>query len=184
MGIAGGVTHTMSQRREDVEAEVARARRARTWRRVGTGALLAVVVAGVAGVYGPRETRAEVDSDWGTLEVTYPQVLRAGVALEVAVEVSPATPGEPYALAVDLDWVRELGVEAVFPEPSSHSSVDGTWVLTYDESPGETVVLTGRVPTHPVVGPRTTTVAVTGDPAPGRSGSPDAELETTTWVLP
>lgn len=146
--------------------------------------MLAVVVAALAGLYGPRETSTGADSDWGTVEVTYPQVLRAGVAFEVVVALTPRAPGKPYAVALDLDWVRELGVEAVVPEPSSHSSVDGRWVLTYDEAPGEAVVLTGRVPTHPVVGPRTTSLAVTDDVSGGGPVTPTAEVEMRTWVLP
>lgn len=174
------MTRTLSEEPHEIERQVWRARRARRWRRVGTVLLALIVVGALSGLYGPREVTRSTESSWGVLEVTTPRVVRAGVDLSVRITLRPERSGQPYVVAVDLAWVEDLGVETVTPAPTSESSTGEAWLLTYDENPGETVVLTGRVPTHPRIGP------VHGAIAVGPAGQPprDGVLDLTTWVMP
>lgn len=174
------MTETLSERPEEINHLVARARRARTWRRLGT-LLLALVVAGaLTGLYGPRMADERSRSEWGDLEVSHPRVVRAGVDLTITVTTRPARAGEPWTLVLGLEWVEDLGIEHVAPLPTSESTTGDSWLLTYEDGPVETVKLSGRVPTHPRVGPVDTPVGV-AQPGGGRSVD---ELDLTTWVLP
>lgn len=174
------VTETFSRRPEEVERLVARARTARAWRRAGTALLLLIVVGALTGLYGPRTATERSSSSWGELEVTQPRVVRAGVDISVGITPRPTRTGDGYTVAVALAWVEDLGIEQVTPVPASESTTSDTWLLTYDEDPGETVVLSGRVPTHPRVGRVETPVGV----APAGARESADELALTTWVIP
>lgn len=177
------MTQTLSQHPADVEAEIARARRARTWRRVGTGVLALVVAGGLLGLYGPREETQKHSSAWGQASVTHPRAVRAGTDVALEVEVFPATAGAPWTLSVDLTWVERLGIETVTPEPSRESTEGGEWRLVFDEDPADTVLLSGRVPTHARVG-SVSTRATVRLPEPGGGPDAEADFELSTWVLP
>lgn len=174
------MSETLARRPEEVDHLVRRASRARTWRRIGASTLLLVVVGAVTGLYGPRTAQERSATSWGELEVSHPRVVRAGTDLTVSVTPRPARTGDGYTLLLGLGWVEELGIEVVTPVPTSESTSGDAWLLTFDEHPGETVVLSGRVPTHPRVGPVDTPVGI----APAGERSPAAELDLTTWVLP
>lgn len=174
------MTQTLSQHPTEVEADVARARRARAWRRLGTGLLAVVVLAGLGGLYGPRETTQDQSGEWGRAAATHPRTVRAGTDLDLAVEVEPAAAGAPWTLSIDLAWVERLGIDTVTPEPTRQSTDGSTWRLVFAEDPGDAVLLTGRVPTHARIGPVSTRAAVhTGDTA-----AEVAAFTLHTWVLP
>lgn len=174
------MSETLSEKPEEIRAQVARARRARTWRRLGTLLMVGIVMGALAGLYGPRMATASTESSWGRLEVSHPRVVRAGVDLSVSITPEPSQTGSGYTVVLDLKWVEDLGIETVTPLPSSESTTSEAWLLTYDEDPGGTVMLSGRVPTHPRVGPIDTSVGT----APAGDRVAAAALDLTTWVLP
>jgi hypothetical protein len=114
----------------DVVLEVpARARRAR---RLSTGALALLVLAGALGVLGDRTSQVSARDGATTLTVTYAPVLRAGAPLVWRLELRDpdGLPAE-VVLALDAGYLGMLDHQRFLPEPSEERREGDTLLLTF-----------------------------------------------------
>ena len=140
--------------------------------------MVLLVVAAALGLLGPRDATERARAVQGTVAVTYPQITRPGLYVQVSVELTPTRGQRRASLTLPQDALALLGVDAVQPEPTSQVSGDRTVTYEFELSDDEsvTVSLNGRVPVKQ--GPGRTSWWVRWD------GDETALTEMTTWVLP
>lgn len=155
-----------STRPEDQTIE--RLRRQRALRRVGLVAIGAVIVAGMLNLLGVRTGVARDSADGVSLEVTYAQVSRSGLATPWTLEVASADgfPG-PVTVATSADYFDRFDFNQWYPEPSATTFRDGSLVLTFEPPEGDHLVVRfdGRAsPTFGLGSEATTTLETEGLP--------------------
>ena len=158
-------------------------RRARSFRRVGLVALLAIVVAACMGLLGPASGNTAKEGPAGEqVEIEFPSPTRPGLDSKVRVKLTPAgRMTEEVVLTIDQEMYDVLGLHQVVPEPRhQQSDGNGRVSLTFDPPEDRTlsVTFTGRTPTQQLPGSYRFDMDV---------GAPGSEVVVTsfrTWVLP
>lgn len=153
--------------------------RARNLRRIGVVVLVLFVGAAASGWLGPRESTATDRSGDLSVQVTFPQVIRAGVDTTMQVVVEGGAPDAPLAVEIPAEVFDRLGFDTIVPAPTDESSRDGAVVLVWEQvrDSAATVTFVGRMPTRAKLGSlRYPVRAVVG----GRT----MQVEARTWVLP
>jgi len=153
-------------------------RREVVFRRTVLFAMVLMVAAAALGLLGPRDSTVSAEAAQGAMDVTYPQIARPGLEVEVSVRLTPREGSGTATLTVPQDALSLVGVEAIHPEPASQVSRDDAVTFEFELSDDErvTVTLSGRVPVKQ--GPGRTRWWVEWD------GAQSARTEMTTWVLP
>ncbi|HEY2273375.1 MAG TPA: hypothetical protein VGH30_11400 [Jatrophihabitantaceae bacterium] len=108
------------------------------WRRVGTGILCLIVIAGAAGLLGVRSRTTSSGSVGWRLTVTYPQIARAGLDVPWRAEVhhSGGLPSK-ITMAVSTDYFRMFETQGFYPDADSATN-DGHFVyFTFTTHPGD-----------------------------------------------
>lgn len=133
------------------ERSLARARKGRAGRRVGTAVLLLFLLAGVTSLLGVRTGTVADDRGQVLLRVDYPQVTRAGLAVPYRVEVRRpgGFDGAPVRVAVSHTLFDRFDYQNFYPNPSAETA-DAEWVeYEFDPPDGEVLVWTFDVRTGP-----------------------------------
>lgn len=117
----------------------ARERRAAWGRRIVLAALVAVVLAGAAGLLGERTSTASVRHGSWHLEVEHAAIARAGLDVPWKVTVThPGGFGKSLTLAVTGDYFDIYESQGFLPDPSAATRDGHTLYLTFDPPPGDT----------------------------------------------
>jgi hypothetical protein len=153
---------------------------ARWGRRVGTVALLVVVVAGALGLFGVRSRTVATTANGYTLSVTYPQVARAGLDVPLRVRIHHAG-GFPdmITLAVTSDYFRMFETQGFYPDADSATN-DGDFVyLTFTTPEGDDFVIDYDAYIQPAsqIGKRATIKLIV-------AGAVVARTSLHTWLVP
>jgi hypothetical protein len=112
-------------------------------RRLVLTAILALVLAGGAGLLGVRAgTVSSTESGW-SLDVGYAQVARAGLDVPLQATVTHAGGfSKPIVLALTGAYLDIFETQGFHPEPSAETRDGGTLFLTFDPPPdGDTFVV-------------------------------------------
>lgn len=162
------------------EVPVRRLRRNRDLRRIGVGALGAVVALGVLNVLGVRTAAVSGSAGRTSLEIRYAAVTRPGLATpwSAIVHRDGGFEGD-IVIATTADYFSGFDFNQLYPEPRSTTRRDDEIVMTFDAPAGESfrVDLDGRTsPTIHLGGTATTRVWVAGEAGPS--------LSYRTWVMP
>ncbi|HEX6203298.1 MAG TPA: hypothetical protein VF100_09865 [Thermoanaerobaculia bacterium] len=136
----------------EIEQDLEHQRRAWRWRRVGWTAIGLVLLAAVAGVFGPpgplsRTTAGEPGS---ALWVEHPRFVRQSRTAEIRVHLRTADPAP--RLWLDERLLAALDVDHVTPQPESATAASGRLVLELSVDPaagaaaGVTLVVEAKGP--------------------------------------
>lgn len=128
---------TLPERRDESAV-----RRARGFRRVGLATLVAVVLAGLAGLFGIRSSTATTTGHGYTLAVQHAVVTRAGIAVPLHVQVRhPGGYRAPVTLAVSESLLERFDFQNFYPNPAKETA-SGTFVYyQFDPPPGAVFAL-------------------------------------------
>jgi len=123
-----------------VEQDLDFQRREWAFQRVGWAVMLAIVVAGLLGLFatGPL-SRSTVSNADRTLRVSFERFTRFGAPSELVVDVAPgATEGGEARIALSRDYLTAFQVQAVAPEAESVETQgpDLVYVFEVDEGSG------------------------------------------------
>lgn len=158
------------------------ARRGRLGRRLTVAALVAFLIAGVAGWWGPRTATLRTDAGPIELAVTYPRVSRGGLPAEWRVTVT-RTDGAPLGPELVVhnpsSYLATFDQNALEPTPAESWTSDGRTYWSFDVPDGVssfTIELDARVQPDAMWRRRGRTGARVGDAS--------AVATYTTWVLP
>ncbi len=133
-------------------ADAPMSRRYAAARLIGLAALVAIVAAAALGWAGPREETASASEAGIMLDVTYPQVTRAGEPAPLAIKVTqPAGFTGPIEVRLCRDLFDLLDFQNWFPLPSKETNGDD--VLIYEFDPPEGTVLDIRLDARSQPGP-------------------------------
>ena len=158
----------------------AQLRRTRAIRRAFIVILVVFVALGVSGLLGVRSRSVAAAGGGYDLRVTYPQVTRAGLAVDFVIRVShPGGFDEPITIVQDARYFDLFDENAMHPSPDKETADGDQVTLEFEPPDGE--VFTMRLDTR--TGPNVQS---------GRRGSTallvDDETVTDvgyrTWVLP
>lgn len=149
-------------------------------RRVLVTVLLLVLAAGASGLLGVRTGEVAAGGDGGLdVRLDYATSTRPGLATPWTLTVTrPGGFDEPIEIATSASYLRAFDTNTVSPQPESETARSDTVVWTFSPPPGDTFEVSLDASWEPGVQWRrrgTTTV---------RSGTAEAEVRYTTWVLP
>jgi len=109
-------------RRHPVEEDMRMQQRVWRFERVGWYALVLVVLAGLAGVFGNGPlSDAQVTSEDGRVQVEYQRLSRSGTTDNLRITVR-GTAGKPVMLLLGGSLLREASIETLQPEPQVSQS--------------------------------------------------------------
>ena len=113
-------------------------------RRVFLALLVLMLVAGVLGLLGVRESTVDAEGDGWTLELEYPSVARAGLDVPVTATVTREGGfGQQVTLAITGTYLDLYETQGFNPEPDKTSRDGELLYLTFEAPPaGETFVVT------------------------------------------
>lgn len=156
-------------------------RRSRWIRYAGLALLVALLAAAAGGLLGPRTGDvSDQQGDW-SLDVTYPQVTRAGQPAPLSLTVASRTGlGDTITIRLCDGLFDQLDFQAWYPSPSAETA-DGPWIYyEFDPPSGDRfeVTLDARSAPGPLGGRTTCDIAVLDGQAP------TAEVSFTVWRLP
>ncbi len=121
---------------------LAGARRAQRLRRAGLVAMAAVVAAGASGLLGVHQSTTTASADGYTASFTYDRVARAGWDVPWRLSVSRAGGFDgPVTVAITGDAYEIYESQRFWPEPSQETRDQDRIYLTFDEPPGDTLVV-------------------------------------------
>jgi hypothetical protein len=122
----------------DITDDLAPARRARTLRRIGLGALIGLLAVGASGWLGIRTERASARGGGYELTVKYPRVARPGLAVTwgVAVRKDGGFAG-PITLAVAPEFLAIFDENGIDPDPAAATQSPDQLVWEFDPPDGE-----------------------------------------------
>lgn len=154
--------------------------RSMAWRRIGTGVLIAIIVAGLFGVLGDRDGLRSAEADGYTLTLVYPQSARTGLDRPWELEVTSDDGfGPEITVAVTADYFDFYEHQGIDPEPSDVTR-DGEllyWTFTAPEGDTFRVSVDHYVqPAAQVGGSGTVALVVDGERV--------APIDFTTFVFP
>ena len=136
LGVSNTSTSTAPADRP--EADV---RRMRDYRRAGIAVLSVFILLGALGFYGVRSSTVEADGGGFELAVKYPRVARAGLAVDVEVEVrKPDGFDEAVTLRVGNDYFSLFDENAFDPSPTASYIDDRGEFLEFEPPAGSTVM--------------------------------------------
>jgi hypothetical protein len=103
---------------------------AATWtRRVLLGALLVLVVLGLANTFGQSPTVSHADTSTATLRVTAPADLRGGLIFQVRVDITAHTALAKPSLVFSPAWFEAMTLNSLAPQPSTETMRNGAPVF-------------------------------------------------------
>jgi hypothetical protein len=111
------------------------------WRRGFLALVALVVVAGLFGVFGLRSRTVNADSSDGdvSLQVTYPQVARAGLSVPFEIEVHRRGGfDDDVVLQVSSDYLDLFDRSSVDPEPDQERSTESSVLWQFRQPPTDT----------------------------------------------
>ncbi len=155
-------------------------RRFRTARRVGIAAIALLVGAGLVNLAGPRTATAVATADGTSLEVSYPQVSRSGLAApwRVAVYTDSGFSG-PVTLTTTTAYFDRFDFNQWYPEPSSSTVRGDVLVLEFERPLTDSFVVRFDGRASPTFGLGSTATTTLETP-----GLPNLSIDYRTWVLP
>jgi hypothetical protein len=115
----------------------------RRWVRRAVLAVLGLIVAlGVAGVFGERTSTVHATAGVGTLDVSYPSLVRDGppASFEITVE-RPGGFNSSVDLAFDASYLSALDQVSVSPQPESERTSGDDVVWTFSQPAGDRLVV-------------------------------------------
>ncbi len=157
-------------------------RRSRWARHTGTGVLSLLLLAAAVGLLGPRTADSSDSAGGVTLDVTYPQITRAGQPSPLSLTVTDEGGfGDTIRLRLCDEFFDQLDFQSWYPTPSAETG-DGPWLYyEFDPPPSGTrfeVSLDARTAPGHLGGRLPCDIAVLeGD-------LPTAEVSFTAWRLP
>jgi hypothetical protein len=95
------------------------------------GALVALSVAALVGVFGQRPSTAAAVSPDATLHVKAPEAIRGGLLFQSRLEVVARRPIRRPTLVLSSGWLDNLTINTIVPEPLRARSVDEGVALEY-----------------------------------------------------
>jgi hypothetical protein len=131
--------------------------------RVAVALLVLFVLAGSAGLLGPRTAAVSASAGDYDLAVTYPSVTRAGLATPLHLEVTREGGFDgPVQLALCDTWFDQVDFQSWYPTPSSEAGGADRLVYEFDPPPGDTLEVSLDAKEQPgsLWGSRDCTVAV------------------------
>ena len=155
-------------------------RRARLGRRVGMAVFLAIIVMGLANLFGVRSATVTDSGGGFDLRVTYASISRSGLATPLTIDVVREGGFDgPVVLGITSAYLAMFDQNAITPPPSGASTSGDLHLLTFDPPQGErlTVVLDARLEPAAHFGRPATTSVYEG-------GSPVATVHYFTRVMP
>ena len=121
---------------------MAAARRGRHWRRVGLAALVVFVLLGASGLLGVREATTSASGGGYTASFSYPRIARAGWAVPWELRVThPGGFDGAVTVAMSADYFDIYESQRFWPEPAQETRDRENLYLTFDEPPGDTLVV-------------------------------------------
>lgn len=149
-------------------------------RRLGVGALGALVLLGAANIVGVRVARSSVVADGTSLAVTYASVTRPGLSTPWNLEIrrTGGFPG-PVTIVTTSSYFASFDFNQWYPEPSDTAVRGDDLVLTFERPEGEVFELSfdGRATPTFNIGARAVTAIQT-------EGLPPLSVEYRTVVMP
>lgn len=152
----------------------------RRWRRVALTGLGVVVVLGLAGVWGVRARTLHASSPGTTARLTYPQVVRPGLAAPWRVHVERAGGFDgSVTITVTSEYLDSFDQNGLTPQPDRTWRDATTVSFGFDEVAGDAIELSLDMRLEPGVQwrRRATTEVIIGDEVV-------ASWSYTTWVVP
>jgi hypothetical protein len=130
--------------------DVQAVRRARLARRLGLGLLAALVLAGLAGLFGIRSAATTGHADGWTLSVRHAHVTRAGIAVpfHVRVEHDGGFTG-PVTIGVDSALLERFDFQNFYPNPAKETASADVLYYEFDPPPGDVLVISLDARTAP-----------------------------------
>ena len=111
-------------------------------RRVTTGVLALVVLAGLVGALGVHTASATASEDGFTLTLDYPAIARAGLDVRWELHVvKPGGFGDGLTIALGADYFSIFEAQGWYPDPSTQTRTADLLLLTFDPPPGDEFVL-------------------------------------------
>lgn len=104
-------------------------------RRVGLFLLAALLVAGLANLFGQATGETAVENADARLTVRAPGAVRAGLFYQVMFRVDARRDFEEAAIVLDPGWVEGFTINSYQPDPAEWQHRDGRNVLVYGPIP-------------------------------------------------
>ena len=95
-------------------------------------ALVALVAAALANVFGQRQVVLDAASDAATLRVSAPGALRSGLLFQGKFEVEAHAPIGRTTLVLSSGWSDAITVNSIQPQPVRSSSDDGRVTMQFE----------------------------------------------------
>src|SRR3954453_3297026 len=156
-------------------------RRAQWGRRVLVAVLLAILVAGLVGLFGIRTRTAEASAGGYQLEVHFASIARPGVTVPLDLQIHhDGGFSGPITIAVPASYLSAVDAQSPQPEPTSSTSDGDVVVFQFDAPQGDTFGASWEAEVDPAanMGRREATIAVIDN------GNPVVSVPIRTWVLP
>ena len=162
------------------EADLARARRARTVRRIFLTLLAAFIALGAAGRLGVRSATVTAKGGGYELTVTYAQVTRPGLPTPWSFVVSrPGGFDGPVTVATTNKYLDLFDENGFDPQPSSSTATEKYVIWEFDPPPGDTLAVSLDARLEPGV-----QWGRSGETAVLEDGKPVVTARYHTWVMP
>jgi hypothetical protein len=132
------------------------------FRRLVVLTVVALLVAGLAGLLGQSPVTSMAAGPDATLTVEAPTKLRGGLFFQGRFTIETRARLEHTTLVLDEGWAEELSINTIEPAPTAEESRDGRLALDYGPlDPGETLVAYLQFQVNPTnVGRRSQGVAL------------------------
>lgn len=122
---------------------VGRVRRSRTERRILLALLVALILAGAAGLLGARTSTASAAGSGYELSVSYPRITRPGLAIRWMVVVRhPGGFSKPIDIATTSAYFNLFDFNNLDPTPSGLTTEATRSIWTFDPPPGDVLRVT------------------------------------------
>jgi hypothetical protein len=134
---------------EEPRDEVA-VRRGRNFRRAGMSAILVLVLAGLAGLFGIRSVTDSSSGAGYRLEVKHAQVTRAGIAVPLHLRVEHRGGfSEPITIAMSAALPERFDFQNWYPNPSKETASPDFVYYEFDPPPGDVLQVSLDARTSP-----------------------------------
>lgn len=162
------------------ETDLARARRARTVRRIFLTLLAAFIALGAAGRLGVRSATVTAKGGGYELTVTYGQVTRPGLPTPWSFMVRrPGGFDAPVTVATTSKYLDLFDENGFDPQPSSSTATEKYLIWEFDPPPGDTLAVSLDARLEPGA-----QWGRSGETAVLEDGKPVVTARYHTWVMP